>query len=162
MHKTIDRVQILQGQQPISARLVLRVGVTVVARHPDVIPDALELVVEAQNVHRIDLGDYGEPETPLRAVALSALSDRLKKFSEPLAPTSSVLDDEREKLDSVGAPLEAGFDVAVRFSPLADPRLGIYQILLFFLVNIVNNKIYFSCFSCVGKYTHTVHKYSSE
>ena len=48
-------MQILQGQQPISARLVLRVGVTVVARHPDVIPDALELVVESVSFIRLKM-----------------------------------------------------------------------------------------------------------
>ena len=74
-------------QTPTGARLVYRAG-AVVTRHPVVVPDAREFVVEAQDVHRVDLGDYCEPETPLRAVALSTLSDRLEEFGEFLTPTS--------------------------------------------------------------------------
>ena len=36
------------------------------------------------------------------------------------AATSTILDDEREELDSVGAPVEAGFDVAANLPLLTD------------------------------------------
>ena len=86
------------------------------------VPNARAFVVVAQDVEGVDLGHYGEVETPPRADGHCALRDGLEELGEHLAATSAVLQDEGEKLDTVRAPRQAALLVVADFPLLADLR----------------------------------------